>query len=61
MRLKFFADQCIPNFIIQTLRDAGYEVSRLKDHIPAGSADPVVISEAQELDSIPVSLNTDFA
>lgn len=61
MRLKFFADHCIPNFIIQTLRDTGYEVFRLKDHIPADSADRVVISKAQELGSILISLNTDFA
>ena len=61
MSLRFFADHCISNFIIQTFRDAGYEVFRLKDHIPTSSADSVVISKAQELDSILVSLNGDFA
>lgn len=61
MRLRFFADQCISNFIIQVLQDAGYEVFRLRDHIPTDSADPVVISKAQELSSILVSLNGDFA
>jgi len=61
MSLRFFADHCIPNFIIQTLRDAGYEVFRLRDLIPTDSADPVVISKAQELDSILVSLDGDFA
>jgi len=61
MRLRLFADQCIPNFIIQMLQNAGYKVFRLRDHIPTDSADPVVISKAQELDSILISLNGDFA
>ncbi len=60
MRLRFFADLCISNFIIQVLRDAGYEVFWLRDYIPTDSADTVVISKAQELDSILVSLNRDF-
>ncbi len=33
MKLKFFADHCISNFIIQALRGAGCEVIRLKDGI----------------------------
>lgn len=61
MSLRFFADHCISNFIIQTFRDAGYEVFRLRDCIPTDSSDLVVISKAQELDSILVSLNGDFA
>lgn len=61
MRLRFFADHCISNFIIQTLQDSGHEVFRLRDHISTDSADPVVISKAQELDSILVSSNGDFA
>lgn len=61
MGLRFFVDHCIPNFVIQTLRDAGHEVFRVKDSIPVDSTDAVVISKAQELDSILVSLNGDFA
>lgn len=61
MSLRFFTDHCISNFIIQTLRDAGHEVFRLMDYIPRDSADKVVISKAQELNSILVSLNGDFA
>ena len=40
---------------------AGYEVFQLRDHIPTDSTDSVVISKAQELGSILVSLNGDFA
>ena len=61
MSLRFFADHCVSNLVIQTLRDAGCEVLRLRDQIPADSADSVVISKAQDLDSILVSLNGDFA
>jgi len=61
MGLKFFADHCIPNSIIQRLLDARHEVLRLKDYIPVESADPLVIATAQRLDSILISLDGDFA
>ena len=57
MSLRFFADHCTSNFITQTLRDAGYEVFRLRDRMPADSPDLAVLLKAQELDSILVSLN----
>lgn len=60
MSLRFFADHCISKYIIHELRDAGHEVLRLKNYISPDSSDPVVISKAQELDSILVSLNGDF-
>ncbi len=61
MALRFFADHCISNFIIETLRNAGHEVLRLKDHMAADSPDPAVISKAQELDAVLISLNGDFS
>ena len=61
MSLRFFADHCISNFIIKELQDAGYEVFRLKDYIPADSTDKEVILKAQKLDSILISLKGDFA
>ncbi len=61
MPLRFFADHCVSNFVIQSLRDAGGEVLRLKDHLPIESADAVVIAKAQDLNSILLSLNGDFA
>ncbi|MEW6419783.1 MAG: DUF5615 family PIN-like protein [Nitrospirota bacterium] len=60
MSLRFFADQCISKYIIQELRNDEHEVLRLKDYISPDSADPIVISKAQELDSILISLNGDF-
>ena len=61
MGLRFFADQCVPNAVVRALHDAGHEVFRVKDYIPVESSDPVVISKAQELDAILISLNGDFA
>lgn len=61
MSLRFFADQCISNFIIDTLQAAGHKVFRLKEHISPDSPDSIVIQKARELDSILISLNGDFA
>ena len=61
MALKLFADHCVPLSIIQTLRDTGFEVEILKDHIPPDSPDSVVISKAKELNAVLISLNGDFA
>jgi hypothetical protein len=46
---------------MQTLRDAGHDVLRLRDQLPIESPDPVVIAKAQELDALLLSLNGDFA
>lgn len=61
MRLRFFADQCVPGSVIKVLQDAGHEVLRLKDHIPPDPPDPVVIAKAQELNAILLSCDSDFA
>ena len=61
MGLRFFADHCVSNQVCLALREAGHEVLRLRDHIPTDSPDAQVISRAQDLDAILVSLNGDFA
>jgi Domain of unknown function (DUF5615) len=61
MGLPFFADHCVSNAIMQTLRDAGHDVLRLWDQLPVESPDPVVIAKAQELDALLLSLNGNFA
>jgi predicted nuclease of predicted toxin-antitoxin system len=60
MGLKFFADQCVPNLVIEALRDAGHEVRRLREDIRPDSPDPVVIATAQELGALLISLDGDF-
>ena len=59
--LKFFADHCVPSYIINSLRDADFEVFQLRDYIPKDSPDSIVIEKAQEFNSILISLNGDFA
>ena len=61
MSLRFFTDHCVPNSVIQTLRAAGHEIFILKEHILKDSEDVVVITKAQELNAILLSLNGDFA
>ena len=61
MGLQFLADQCVPIALVEELRDAGYEVWYLRDHLPIESPDLVVISKAQALNAILISLNGDFA
>ena len=59
--MKFFADHCVSNTIIQTLQDAGHDVHRVTDFLPTESEDSLVIGKAQELGAILLSLNGDFA
>jgi predicted nuclease of predicted toxin-antitoxin system len=59
--LRFFADHCISNFIIDALCGAGNEVLRLGEYLPVESSDRRVIAKAQETDAILLSLNGDFA
>ena len=59
--LRFFADHCVPTSIISTLRESGYEVFRLREHIPKDSPDEIVIATAQQFEAILLSLNGDFA
>ena len=61
MNLRFFADHCVPTSIIQSLQNEGYIVYKLRDYISPSSSDPIVISKAQELDAILISLNGNFA
>ncbi|MDY7009889.1 MAG: DUF5615 family PIN-like protein [Planctomycetota bacterium] len=61
MSLRFLADHCVPNSITNSLKEVGHEVIRLGDCLPVNSADPEVIAKAQEIDSILMSLNGDFA
>lgn len=61
MSLRFFTDHCVSNTIMQTLREAGHEVVRLRDQLPVASPDTEVIAKAQQLDAILLSLNGDFA
>ena len=61
MNLRFFADQCVPAEITETLRRNGYDTLVLRDVLSPRSPDPLVIAKAHDLDRILVSLNGDFS
>jgi predicted nuclease of predicted toxin-antitoxin system len=61
MGFRFFTDHCVPNSLVQTLRELSHEILVLKEHLPQNFDDRVVIAKAQELGAILVSLNGDFA
>ena len=60
MTLRLFIDQCVPTEAVRPLRDAGFDVILLRQHLAIDSADPLVIAKAQDLDAILVSINGDF-
>ena len=61
MGLQFLADHCVPNSVIQTLRDSNHDVLRLRDILPVESPDAIVIAKALDLGKILLTLNGDFA
>ena len=61
MALRFFADHCVSTLMINTLRNNGHVVLRLKNHLPVESPDSTVIAKAQEVEAILLSLDGDFA
>jgi predicted nuclease of predicted toxin-antitoxin system len=61
MGLEFLADHCVPNSVIQTLRDSNQDVLRLRDILPVESPDAIVIAKALDLGKILLTLNCDFA
>jgi predicted nuclease of predicted toxin-antitoxin system len=61
MALRFLADHCVSNSTIQTIQEANHEILRLRDVLPVESSDMVVITKAQEIDAILLSLNGDFS
>jgi predicted nuclease of predicted toxin-antitoxin system len=61
MSLRFLCDQCVPSEISKILLQQGHEVIPLRAILPIRSPDLTVISKAQELKAILVSLNGDFS
>jgi hypothetical protein len=51
----------VPQGIVDGLRQFGCDVQLLREHLPTRAPDRDVIAKAQELKSILVSLNGDFA
>lgn len=58
--MRFFADHCVPNSVARALEAAGHEVMRLRDHLPQDTSDEAVISTAQRLGAVLLTLDSDF-
>jgi predicted nuclease of predicted toxin-antitoxin system len=61
MGLRFFVDHCVAASVLEALTAVGCEALRLTDHLPRDATDALVIHKAQELNSVLVSVNGDFA
>lgn len=61
MSLRLFSDQCVPAEITDLLKRQAHQVLLLREVLPINSPDPIVIEKAQEVASILLSLNGDFA
>jgi predicted nuclease of predicted toxin-antitoxin system len=60
LRLKFLADNCVPDSVGRALTEAGHEVILLRDILPTNSPDPLVASVAELNGAILVSFDKDF-
>jgi predicted nuclease of predicted toxin-antitoxin system len=61
MSLRLLADQCVPTEILDLLIRAGHHIIKVRDVISIHSPDSAVITKAQELQCILISLNGDFS
>lgn len=61
MKITFFSDHCVPNSVVLQLRNEGFHVLKLRDHLPVDSPDEIVIGKAQELNTVLLTLDGDFS
>ena len=58
--MRFFIDQCVPDSVGRTLREAGYETILLREKIPTNSPDTLVAAVAEANNAILVTMDGDF-
>jgi predicted nuclease of predicted toxin-antitoxin system len=58
--IRFFIDHCVPDSAAGVLRDAGYEVTLLRERIAPTSPDPLVAAVSEMHGAVLVSLDSDF-
>ncbi|HTT80020.1 MAG TPA: DUF5615 family PIN-like protein [Stellaceae bacterium] len=59
-RLRFLADNCVPDSVARILREAGHEVILLREILPTNSPDPLVASVAELNGAILISFDKDL-
>jgi predicted nuclease of predicted toxin-antitoxin system len=58
--LRFLIDNALSPVLAERLRDAGHDVTHVRDHGLASASDAEVFAHAAETDRIVVSADTDF-
>jgi len=58
--MRFFIDQCVPDSVGRTLREAGYETILLREKIATNSPDTLVAAVAEANNAILVTMDADF-
>lgn len=58
--MRFFVDQCVPDSVGRTLREAGYETILLREKIATNSPDTLVAAIAEANNAILVTMDSDF-
>lgn len=61
MMLKFIADVHISPITVSTLQEAGYQIRRVTDFIPANSSDKKIVELAIQQASVIVTQDLDFS
>jgi predicted nuclease of predicted toxin-antitoxin system len=58
--MRFLLDENVPVSVAEMLIQQGHEAEFIRDHVPAGAADPLVATVAEELSAVLVSFDGDF-
>ena len=58
--MRFILDENVPQAVADMLLQHGHQPEWIWDHVPPGSADPLVATVSEELDAILVSFDGDF-
>jgi predicted nuclease of predicted toxin-antitoxin system len=60
MPISFFTDNCVPDSVGSALKDAGHDVTRLRDVMDTDTADPVIAVACAQAGQVLVSHDPDF-
>ena len=55
--MKLLIDEMVPTEVAEVFEDGGHEVLYVRDHLGAGTPDPVIAKVGDELDAIVVTWN----
>lgn len=59
--MSLLLDHCVPRKFLHKIRSWGYDATQLQDHMVPDAPDTDVIALAQQLDSVLLTIDLDFA